>query len=137
MQEQRSEQQTDVLAAIHLSNNSLLDRTAHKVSYAPDLLAPTDGDDTIKASSVKGSRAGSVYYSASDSGTQSLSASVYHSGELDDSDADFELEQAEDSKIPATATASHTLLGMHTFACSASNVLERDIAQHSLRCMTV
>ena len=90
------EQPAATISAVHVSN--LSERTAHKVSYAPDLLEQPDKDDTIKASSNKGSRAGSVYYSGSENGTYSQSVSVYQSLDLDDSDAEFELEIGDEAK---------------------------------------
>ena len=95
------EQPTATVSAIHI--HTLSERTAHKVSYAQDLLEQPDEYDTIKANSVKGSRAGSVYYSATDSVAQSLSASVNQSMDLDDSDADFELEVADEPEPSAKA----------------------------------
>ena len=95
------EQPTGTLSALH--HSTLSERTAHKVLYAQDLLEQPDEYDTIKANSVKGSRAGSVYYSATDSVAQSLSASVNQSMNLDDSDADFELEVADEPEPSAKA----------------------------------
>lgn len=116
------EQPASTLSAIHTSNSNVLERTAQKVSYAPDLLRQPDDDDTIKANSVKGSRAGSVYYSASESGTQSVPASVYQSGDLDDSDGEFELEVDGSSRTDAGLSQNAT--GMSKLALLASDKQE-------------
>ena len=100
------------ISAVHVS--SLSERTAHKVSYAPDLLDQSGDDDTIKASSGKGSRAGSMYYSGSENGGQSQSVSVYQSVDLDDSDAEFELE-VEDEAKPAAGVSDKADGALNSF----------------------
>lgn len=105
------------ISAVHVS--SLPERTAHKVSYAPDLLDQSGDDDTIKASSGKGSRAGSVYYSGSENGGQSQSVSVYQSVDLDDSDAEFELE-VEDEAKPAAGVSDKADGALNSFARSVN-----------------
>lgn len=101
-----------------VDSSKFADKANNKVTYALDIQDQPDDDSFIKAKSAKGSLAGSVYYSASESGTNSILASALHSFDDDNSDAEFQLEIAEDVTEDApqglhlcakTESASHSM----------------------------
>ena len=76
--------------------------TETSVSYSPDTIASWNSEEKVSQAKAKGSVAGSLYYTASDSGSGSSRGSVCNAGSLSDSDKDFQIEVASAGKQPET-----------------------------------
>ena len=76
--------------AVYLSK--VADKSAHTVSYSSDIAAGWSTDVKSSKGNGKASVAGSLYLTASDSGSQSGEESVYDAVSLPDSERDLEVE---------------------------------------------
>ena len=105
-----SVQRSDVVTAgpkapesVYLSK--IADKTSTQVSYSSDIAADWSTGEKVNKAKGKASVAGSLYYTASDSGSQSGEGSVYDAVSLPDSDKDFQIEVGLASKamlVPVT-----------------------------------
>ena len=76
--------------AVYLSK--VADKSAYTVSYSSDIAAGWSTDVKSRKGNGKASVAGSLYLTASDSGSQSGEESVYDAVSLPDSETDLEVE---------------------------------------------
>lgn len=67
-------------------------KAGHTVTYGSDIAAGWSNSDTVDKAKGKASVAGSLYYTASDSGSRSEEDSTYDAVSLPDSDKDFQIE---------------------------------------------
>lgn len=90
MQQQNLEIASPLAEAVYVSK--VENKSAHAVSYSTDIAAGWSTDVKSSEKNGKASVAGSLYLTASDSGSQSGEDSVYDAVSLPDSDKDFEAE---------------------------------------------
>lgn len=90
------------LEAVYLSK--VAHKSAHTVSYSSDIAASWSTDVKGSKESGKASAAGSLYLTASDSGSQSGEDSIYDAVSLPDSERDLKIDfGAARTQIPLAA----------------------------------
>lgn len=96
------------------------DKSATSVSYSSDIAASWGSQDTASTAKGKGSVAGSLYYTASDTSSRIASGSVYDAVSLSDSDEDFQIEVASTSRL---MPLPQTLLYSEAICCPRTQYL--------------
>lgn len=106
--------------SVYLSK--VANKTSPQVSYSSDIAADWSTGEKVNKAKGKASVAGSLYYTASDSGSQSAEDSVYEAVSLPDSDKDFQIKVGVASKaasLPVIETGLYQSLTTLYTSCIA------------------